>query len=67
MPQLVELLTDAGFGIVQVKGVAPMPRSARSHVFQPGELRPDAPLSDRPETGYLLYAEAAKILAPGSG
>jgi SAM-dependent methyltransferase len=60
VPQLTRLLTEAGFEIVEVKGVAPMPRTARTGVYQPGEVRPDLPLSDRPDISYIIYAHAKK-------
>jgi SAM-dependent methyltransferase len=60
VPQLTRLLTDAAFEIVEVKGVAPMPRTARTGVYQPGEVRPGLPLSDQPETSYIIYVHAKK-------
>jgi len=63
--QLTQLLTQAGFEIVEVKGLGPMPRTARTRIFQPGELRRNAPLSDQPEISYLIYVQASKPAPAG--
>ncbi|MHB8994893.1 MAG: class I SAM-dependent methyltransferase [Armatimonadota bacterium] len=59
-PQLIKLLTEAGFEIVEIKGVAPMPRTARTGIYQPAEVRSDLPLSERPDISYIIYAHAKK-------
>lgn len=58
--QLVRLLGEAGFVTVTLRGVCPMPRSARSHVFQSRELTAEAVLSPDPTQAYILYACAHK-------
>ena len=60
MDELVSQLQQAGFEIVEVKGICPMPRTRQHGVFDEQELLANARLSDDAESSYLFYVHAIK-------
>jgi hypothetical protein len=58
--ELRSKLEQAGFRIVEGKGVCPMPRSIQNEVFDQAELVENITLSDEPEEGYLFFLKAIK-------
>jgi predicted SAM-dependent methyltransferase len=58
--QLTNYLSEAGFKIIQVMGLGPMPKAAQSGVFNWFELVRNAHFSDNAEICYLFYVQCTK-------
>lgn len=62
VPQLIDYLSQAGFKIDQVMGLAPMPKVAQTRVFDWQEMMEQPKFSKNVEECYLFYL---KCLKPG--
>lgn len=60
VPQLTNNLSTAGFEIVQVMGLTPMPKTAQTGIFSWFEMLENATFSNRPEICYLFYVKCIK-------
>ncbi|MDW8395410.1 MAG: methyltransferase domain-containing protein [Anaerolineae bacterium] len=58
--ELSQGLQEAGFEVLRMLGICPMPRSVQQQVFDVTELYVNARITDEPENCYLFYVEARK-------
>lgn len=58
--ELKDKLTRAGFHLVRMFGIVPMPRTLSSRVFDYLEMACNKSLCDDPELGYCFYIHAVK-------
>jgi SAM-dependent methyltransferase len=63
VPQLTSELTHAGFQIINVGGIVPMPKSAKCGEFDPREMIANAHLSKAAEVSYLFYVICVKPIS----
>lgn len=58
--ELIAKLEQRGFGVIEAKGICPMPKSIKQGVFSRDELLSNMKLSDEPEESYLFFLKAQK-------
>lgn len=58
--QLAVNVKAAGFEVLEVKGICPMPETVATGVFDPTEPFRTEPISDNPDISYCFYVKARK-------
>jgi SAM-dependent methyltransferase len=58
--ELIEMLRDGGFAVIETGGICPMPESAASGVFDPGEAFRMPLLGDDADSSYCFYVKCQK-------